>query len=206
MVSRAMSASPRARPIVRFAPLALMPAGAVSVHELRYLLAYGSHASVALQHQGHAYLHSLVPWIAVSLGLGLGGFARALGRAWSGERSWSHYSISLAGLWLVCTASLVVIYAGQEAFEALFATGHPVGWAGIFGFGGWWAIPAAMCVGLVLAAAYHGARWVLATVARRARRRRTVAGPATRPLARPRFIAPRLSPLASGWSGRGPPR
>ena len=43
----------------------------------------------------------------------------------------------------------------------MFATGHPAGLTGIFGYGGWWAIPAALCVGLVLAAVFHGARWVL---------------------------------------------
>ena len=191
---------------MRLAPVALMPAGAATVHELRYLLAYGSHASLALQQQGHAYLHSLAPWVILSLGLVLGGFARALGRACAGERSWSRYSISLVGLWVVCTASLLVIYAGQETLEGVFATGHPVGWAGVVGFGGWWAIPAAACVGLVLAAAYHGARWVLATAARRARRCPSIAGPPARPLAPARFAAPRLSPVASGWSGRGPPR
>lgn len=195
----------RARPLVRLAPVALMPAGAAAVHELRYLLAYGSHASLALQQQGHAYLHSLVPWIILSLALVLGGFARALGRACAGERSWSRYSISLVGLWLVCTASLLVIYAGQETLEGLFATGHPVGWAGVFGFGGWWAIPAAACVGLVLAAAYHGARWVLATVAHRARKRQSITAATSRPAAVPGFAPPRLSPVASGWSGRGPP-
>ena len=197
----------RARSIVRLAPVALMPAGAMAVHELRYLLAYGSHASVALQRQGHAYLHSLVPWIVLGLGLALGAFARALGRAWSGERSPARWSLSLVGLWLLCAASLLVIYAAQETLEGLVATGHPGGWAGIFGYGGWWAIPAALCVGLVLAAAYHGARWVLHTVATRARPRRVVRGaPTPAPRHTLALTAPHLAPVASGWSGRGPPR
>jgi hypothetical protein len=197
---------PGTRRIARLTPVALMPAGALAVHELRYLLAYGPHASAALQQQGHAYLHSLIPWIVLSLGLVLGGFARALGRAWSGQRSWSRYAISFTGLWLVCTVSLLVIYAGQETLEALFATGHPGGWVGIVGFGGWWAVPASLCVGLVLAAAYHGARWVLAATARRVRRRRAITGAAPRARVVSRVTAPRLAPVAGGWSGRGPPR
>jgi hypothetical protein len=101
---------------------------------------------------------------------------------------------------------LVAIYGCQEFLEGLFATGHPAGLAGIFGFGGWWAIPAAACVGLVLAAVFHGARWVLEEVAqrfhraRRRHRRRSV-----RLLRPPAVAAPRLAPLADGWSGRGPP-
>ena len=46
-------------------------------------------------------------------------------------------------------------------------TGHPAGLVGIFGYGGWWAVPAALGVGLVLAAAFQGARWVLRETARR---------------------------------------
>lgn len=183
-----------------------MPAAALGVHELRYLLAYGSHASLALQRQGHAYLHSIAPWIVLTLGLALGGFARALGRAWSGERTAGRYALSLVGLWLVCTISLLVTYAAQETLEGLFATGHAAGWTAIFGFGGWWAVPASLCVGLVLAAAYHGARWVLATVARRAHRRRSIVGAAPALPFPAALYPPRLAPAAGGWTGRGPPR
>jgi hypothetical protein len=192
--------------IARLAPVALMPAGAFAVHELRYLLAYGPHASFVLQRQGHAYLHSFVPWIVLSLGLALGGFARRIGRAWAGEHSLSRYSMSLLALWLVCSASLLTLYAGQESLEGLLVSGHPVGWAAIFGYGGWWAIPAALCVGLVLAAAYHGARWVLHTVARRARRRPAIARRAPVLHFMISVSRPRLAAVAGGWSGRGPPR
>ena len=101
---------------------------------------------------------------------------------------------------------LVAIYACQEFLEGLFAVGHPAGLVGIFGYGGWWSIPAAVGVGLVLAAAFHGARWALDEVA--LRHRRTGAVP-RRPMAArgPRAVLlPRPAPLAGGWSGRGPPR
>ena len=188
------------------ARVALVPAGALAVHQLRFMLAFGGHAGVELARQGHSYLHSLVPWIMLLTGLAVGAFLWGLGRALGGERSVSRHTLSLAALWLVCSVCLVAIYVAQEFLEGLFATGHPAGLAGIFGYGGWWSIPAAVCVGLVLAAIFHGARLVLDEVAQR--RTGIPARRAPRPvrLPRPRAVwLPRLSPLADGWSGRGPP-
>ena len=155
---------------------ALMPVAALVVHQLRYTLAFGGHAGVELARQGHAYLHSLVPWIVLLIGVAVGAFLWALGRALGGQRTLSRYTLSLAGLWLLCSACLVGIYVAQEFLEGLFATGHPGGLAGIFGYGGWWAVPAAVCVGLVLAAVFHGARWVLDEVAQRRVDRALAAG------------------------------
>jgi hypothetical protein len=185
---------------------AMVPAAAFAVHQLRYLLAYGGAAGVELQRQGHSYLHSLVPWIVLLFGLAVGGFLTALGRAMSGHRSLPRYSFSLVGLWLTCSACLLVIYVSQEFLEGLFATGHPAGLAGIFGYGGWWSVPAALCVGLVLAALFHGARWVLAEVAARggaAPQAVATAGPQGWGVSD--VLRPRVAPLALGWSGRGPP-
>ena len=159
-----------------------------------------------LQRQGHSYLHSVVPWIVLVVALVVGGFLRALGRACSGYTSLSRFSLSFTALWFVCTVALVAIYCCQEFLEGLFATGHPAGLVGIFGFGGWWAIPAAACVGLVLAAVFHGARWVLEEVAERFHRGRRRRRRRPEPCRRPATVAtPRLAPLADGWSGRGPP-
>ena len=184
-----------------------MPAAAFAVHQLRYLLAFGSRAGLELREQGHSYLHSVVPWIVLLIAIAVGSFLYSLGRAWGGRRSVPRYTISFVALWLICSACLVVIYVSQEFLEGLFATGHPGGLAGIFGSGGWWSVPAALAVGLVLAAVFHGARWVLREVARRhtqmapIRTRRPLAATA------PRVVPlPRLAPLADGWSGRGPPR
>jgi hypothetical protein len=101
----------------------------------------------------------------------------------------------------------VAIYMTQELLEGLLATGHPAGLVGVFGYGGWWSLPAALAVGLVLAAAFHGARWALQEVAERRSgtprlRRARISVP------RPPYSAPalRLAPLADGWSDRGPPR
>lgn len=201
-----MSAPARRRvSIRRLAPLALMPAAALAVHQLRYWLAFGGHAGAELQRQGHSYLHSLVPWFVLLLAVAAGLFLRAVGRAFRGHSSLPRYTASFAALWLLCAACLVFIYVAQELLEGLFATGHPAALVGIFGYGGWWAIPAALVVGLVLAAALHGARRVIETIAGRAG---SWTRPAGRPLDPPPAYTPwvhRLLPLADGWSGRGPP-
>jgi hypothetical protein len=191
--------------IGRVGPLALMPAGAFAVHQLRYWLAFGSRAGAELQAPGHSYLPSVVPWIVLLIALSLGMFLRALGRALGGHRSLPRYTLSFTALWLVCAACLVAIYVTQEFLEGLFATGHPSGLIGIFGYGGWWSIPAALAVGLVLSAVFHGARWVLREFAER--RCHEIAAPGVLVAKAPRVVLlPRLSPLAEGWSGRGPPR
>ncbi|MFZ0089620.1 MAG: hypothetical protein WAL63_08945, partial [Solirubrobacteraceae bacterium] len=170
------------RSVVRgLGKVGLLPPAALAVHELRYLLAYGGNASATLERQGHSYLHSVTPWIVLVIALVAGGFLRSLGRAFSGHTSMARFGVSFLGLWLACFACLVAIYAGQETLEGIFAAGHPGGWVGVFGYGGWWAIPAAACLGLVLAAAFHGAHWVLSEVA----------GRHARPRARPRrHLAP----------------
>jgi hypothetical protein len=191
----------------RLAPVALMPAAAFAVHQLRYWLAYGGRAGAVLERQGHAYLHSLVPWLVLLLAIAAGLFLRALGRSFSGHCSVRRYTASFVVLWTACAASLVAIYAFQELLESLVATGHPAGVAGIFGYGGLWAIPASVCVGLVVAALLHGARWVLVATAERhaparvSRRRRSAAPRAPRDV-----LVPVPAPVAAGWSGRGPPR
>lgn len=184
--------------------MALLPAAAFAVHQLRFMLAFGPGAAAELQRTGHSYLHSLVPWIIVMLALAVGAFVRQLGRASTGQTSGARFTISFVGLWLACTAALVAIYAVQEFLEGMMIAGHPAGLIGIFGYGGWWAIPAAACLGLVLAAVFHGARWVLEEVASRAcaatARRSTPIQ--VRSL---QVLLLRLPPLVGGWSGRGPP-
>ncbi len=201
-----IAAADRRSAVRGLARAAVLPAAAIAVHQLRYWLAFGPSAGVELQRQGHSYLHSIAPWIVVALAWAAGAFLSALGRAMRGHTSAPRYGLSLAALWLVCAVSLVAIYSGQEFLEGLLATGHPAGLVGIFGYGGWWAIPAAVCVGLVLAALLHGARWVLHEVA--TRRAGRAPSPSSRAVALPRPAAvalPRLAPLALGWCGRGPP-
>jgi hypothetical protein len=191
----------------RLAPLALMPAAAFAVHQLRYWLAFHGMSGIELQRQGHAYLHSLVPWIVAAIAIAIGAFLRALGRALGGACSRPRYTLSFGLLWLVCAACLLSIYMSQEFLEGLYVTGHPAGLTGIFGYGGWWAVPAAVGVGLVLAASFHGARWVLRETARRRGRRLLLPAPDEAVGRAPRgVLLPPMAALAAGWSGRGPPR
>ncbi len=157
-----------------------------------------------LQRQGHSYLHSVAPWIVLLIAVSAGILLRALGRAFGGRGSVPRYTLSFTALWLVCAASLVAIYASQEFLEGLFATGHPGGLVGIFGYGGWWAVPAALAVGLVLAAIFHGFQWALCQVG--GPRRRLVPVRQSLVVRAPHAVpVPRLAPLANGWSDRGPP-
>ena len=191
--------------IAGFAHIALLPPAAFAVHQLRYWLAYGSRAGIELQRTGHSYLHSVVPWLVLLLALTIGVFLRALGRAFAGHTSPARFTLSLTAMWLVRSAALVAIFACQEFLEGLLDRA-PSRMAGIFGYGGWWSIPAALSIGLVLATVLHGARWLVRKVARRrARPYLLVIGPVLRP-ARPRdAVVVRPAPLVSGWSGRGPP-
>src|ERR1700761_5061929 len=138
-----MAGADRRSALRGLARAAVVPAAAIAVHQLRYWLAFGNTAGIELQRQGHSYLHSVAPWIVVALAWGVGAFLSALGRAMHGQTSVPRYGLSLVALWVIYAVSLVVIYTGQELLEGLLATGHPAGLVGVFGYGGWWAIPAA---------------------------------------------------------------
>ena len=196
----------RQRRFLGLVPVALLPPAAFAVHQLRYFLAYGELCGDRAPAAGPLIPAFGRPWIVVLIALAVGLFLRALGRAFAGESSVPRYAGSFLALWLICAASLVAIYTGQEFLEGLFATGHPAGLIGVFGFGGWWAIPAAVGIGLVLAAVFHAGTWVLREVVRRygclraprAHRRPVRARQA-------QVFVRRLAPLVGGWSGRGPP-
>src|ERR1700716_790313 len=93
--------------IRRLASTALMPAAALAVHQLRYWLAYGGHAGAQLERQGHLYLHSLVPWIAVLLAVAAAIFLKAVGDAFRGQSSLPRYTASFGALWLLCAGCLL---------------------------------------------------------------------------------------------------
>jgi len=197
----------RQGPLRGVGPALLMAPAAFAVHQLRYYLAFGSAAGGELQRTGHSYLHSAAPWLVAVVAVACGCFLQALGRALSSHRSLRSYSISLFGLWLVCSVVLVGIFCAQEMLEGVFAAGHPPGLDGVFGWGGWWSIPAAACIGLVVATLLHGARWVLDELARVSSRELRTRSKGPGSMGRPVAAAVlRCAPLAEGWSGRGPPR
>jgi hypothetical protein len=180
----------------------LFPAAAYAVHQLRFELGYGAGSGAALAAQGHGYLDSLAPWVGVLLALGLGSFLARLVRAAAGKREGASQQ-SVAKLVGVAWALLFAAYAVQELLEGVFAAGHPAGLAGVFGHGGWWAVPLSGLAALAVAALFRLAETVVEAVT-----------PATRPLVphpgapllRPVAASvPVISPLARRHAGRAPP-
>jgi hypothetical protein len=189
--------------VIRGRGFLLLPAAAFAVHQLRYTIAYGSHASGVLAAQGHSYLDSLAPWVVLLLGLGAGLFTVRVARALS---SGGHVGRrrSFAGLWALTSGSLVAIYVVQELLEGYFAVGHPAGVAGVLGHGGWWALVVAPLVGALVAALLRFAHAIVSVAGRTAVRRAFLG---LRPLrVRPWAVSlvPR-APLAYAAAGRAPP-
>lgn len=191
---------------------ALLPPAAFAVHQLRFVLAFGRDAGAELKATGHSYLHSVLPWIVLLIGVAAGLFLWAVGRTLAGRQTAIGRSPavratqSFVTLWLACWACLLAVYSCQELLEGWCAVGHAAGFYGVFGMGGWWAIPASAGVGLVLATIFHTATVVL--VAAAARNNRPVVTPARsnvvlRPNTRSWTASP--APVAAGWSPRGPP-
>jgi hypothetical protein len=181
-----------------------MPAAALAVHQLRYLLAYGAQARGELAEQGHAYLASLAPWIVLLLCVGFGRFVARVARALATGRAEDDRRRSFAAVWSLSACGLVGIYATQEFLEGLFATGHPSGVAGIFGDGGWWAVVAAVAVGAAVALLLRGASGVVAFAAERAAPRDAERAESLRWSPSP-VVLPRPLPLAAAGASRAPP-
>jgi hypothetical protein len=184
--------------------LLLVPAAAFVVHQLRYTLAYGGRAGSELSAQGHSYLHSLVPWLVLALGVGLSAFVRRAAHAFRTGETGTFGRQSAVVLWGMTAAGLVAIYSVQESLEELLASGHPTGMGGILGHGGWWAIPASALVAAFVVAVLRLGRSIIRAVA-------SLAPPRPHAFA---FVAERhgsvvlvpARPLARAAAGRAPPR
>ena len=182
----------------------ILPAAALIVHQARYSLAYGGRANAELAAQGHSYLHSLVPWVILTLGVGFWLFLQRVAAAARNGRAGRASRLTTPALWLLVTAGLLVIYSVQEALEGLVISGHPNGAGGVFGHGGVWSIPAAAVVAVVVVLLLRVGRAVLRVASRLGRRElpKATLPPATRP--HQVFLAV-LSPLARAAAGRAPP-
>jgi len=188
----------------RSSGLLLVPAAALVVHQARYTLAYGSRANAELAAQGHSYVNSVIPWAILALGLGGTAFLRRLAHASRTGDPGRPARISAAALWLLTTVGLIAIYAVQETLEGMMVSGHPGGLAGVFGHGGWWAVPVAALVAIGVVALLGVGRAVIRLAAQRA----PVGAPAE--LLQLLFPAapmlPAPAPLARAAAGRAPPR
>jgi len=180
---------------------ALLGLGALAVHELRYLVGYGSETGRMLAAHGHSYL-ALATTLAVLLFLvALAGFLARVARG-GGGRTARARTRRLAP---AAAGALFAIYSVQEFLEGLVASGHPGGFAGVYGNGGWTAVLFAAAIGLVVALLLRGADTVLARVAARRRREfRRARGLAPLRPAFPQVAAKRLG-ISRNLAGRAPP-
>jgi hypothetical protein len=182
----------------------LLPLGVLAVHQLRFQLAFGSAAAARLAREGHGYLALLEPFALLAVVIAAGALIGRLARAWQtgGEPTRS----SLLRSWALCAVALLAAYCAQELLEGIFAAGHPGGLAGVFGAGGWLAVPLAALVGAALAVALRIADTLVRSAAQagHALRLTTPHGSMHRP---PPTLGSdwRLDPASGVAAGRAPP-
>src|SRR5688572_1282519 len=136
--------SSRHTPLPRTA--ALVALGALIVHQLRYLGAYGGDAGSELAAQGHGYLGQLTPLV---IALALAAVAGCLVRAALTGRGGGARSTPVATA--VFAGAILATFAAQETLEGFLFAGHLDGLGAVFGGGGWLAAPLALALGLVAA-------------------------------------------------------
>lgn len=183
---------------------ALLAAGVLAVHELRYLAGYGEYADAASVAGAHEYLSVAGPLVAAVLAAACGRFVAVLLNARRTGRSEARRP-RLATAWAAASSILAAAYVGQESLEALLHPGHPGGLASVLGEGGWTALVLAVAVGALIALLLRGASAAIVLAARRRRAR-----PRSWPLrgeGRPRpALSSASAPLARHLAGRAPPR
>ena len=137
---------------IRWRAAALLPAAALTVHQLRYELAYGGNAGRELAAQGHS---SSLRRARTPDRPSCRGCPRLISdpvcSRLAGGRGPRPTARSYLGLWGSISVSLILIYAGQEFCEGMLESGHPAGLAGVLGGGGWLAVPLAVALGGLVA-------------------------------------------------------
>src|SRR5438067_5643427 len=115
---------------LRLRAVALLGVGALAVHQLRYLLAYGHSSSNALALQGHAYLVVLAPVVGVLVMLAS---IELLMRVAMPRKTPAAEALlpSPLRLWMLASACLAAVYSVQEWLEGAAEAGHPGGLAGV---------------------------------------------------------------------------
>lgn len=180
----------------------VFPAAVLAVHQLCYLLAFGSRAGSQLSADGDQYV-AAAPLIAgvlvlISAGVGLIRLAASRGR---GSPEGARAPLWLRWLWF--TVLLLVGFCALEGLEMAFEPHHAGGFVGIFGDGGLWALPAAAFVGAVMTLLWRGGRALLALAARQqVSHRASLLSPRRRAASR---STPPPRPMASCAAGRAPP-
>lgn len=181
----------------------LVAAGAIAVHELRYLLAPLEAA------ERHAYLSWATPAVLALAGLIAAELAVRLGRLVRrarGTRPTAPVPPSPLELWTWLTLLLVAVYSAQEAIELLAVHGHAQAHdvEAVLAGGGWLAFPTCLAVAGLLTLALRGAAAAVAWAIGRARRSPRRAPSSLSP--RPRRVRrPGANVLARFLAGRAPP-
>jgi hypothetical protein len=189
-----------------FRVVALVAAGALSLHELRYLVGHGEQAGQVEAAQGHGYLAVCGPLVVALLTLAGAHFVALLLRARArGTPPLKRREPRLTSVWLAASSALLLVHSGQELFEGALAAGHPDGLEAIAGHGGWAVLLLALVLGALIALALRGTDAAIAAAGRPAKRR------LPRPPGRDRIqLSPAHRPaqgaLARKLAGRAPPR
>ena len=118
----------------------LLSLGALGVHQLRYLIAYGHHARAELTAPSHGYLVPLAPLL---VGIVVVVLAELVSRAARGGAP----APRLRPLWAGSALTLIAVYCAQELIEGSPPLAH----------GGWVAAPLAAIVGLAIGLIMRGA-------------------------------------------------
>lgn len=126
---------------------ALLLLGALSLHELRFLIDVG-HGGVGTGGHGHGYLLLAGPIIGMVAAILLGSLVV---RSAVCSPSARVQRVRVARVWPLAAAALLAIYTSQELVEGAVAPGHPSGLDGVFGNGGWVSIPLSLAIGAVIA-------------------------------------------------------
>jgi hypothetical protein len=196
-----MGTEARFTPTARIA--AVLALGALGLHELRYLVAFGGQAGEELARAGHDYLALIAPaLLALSLSFGAAAILMpALLGEGPGRRA------PFAARWLALSAAMVVVFCAQELAEGALAPGHAAGLAGVFGSGGWLALPLALALGAPGAVLLGGLRRAGELVARALAPPLpgAPAAPPAGPSADPGLLPLAALALAFGFARRPPP-
>ena len=189
-----------ARTAHRLRLAAVLALGAFSLHQLRYLIAFGDSSSAELARQGHSYMADALPILVV---FGLSALLATLIRGRYGLGvSQAPFPRRTARFAL----ALLAIYVTQESVEGLLTAGHPEGLAAVFAAGGWVALPLAFLLGAMAALAVRALEGIEVALAARGSTPRLPRAPRVR--GRARVASRRLalhSPLAFGLARRPPP-
>jgi len=176
---------------------------ALAVHQLRYLLSYGSGAHEELLRQGHAYLFQALP---ILIGFGVATLAATLVRSALNATPGRPAIASPHLRVLVYAIAIATVFAVQETEEGLLFPGHASGFAALLGSGGWLALPLATLFGALCAALDGGLAKLESLLARAALPPGRLRAPRGHGAFVSRTSVPLASrPLAFGLARRPPP-